>query len=322
MQMSVAVAAALALGVSAATPLFAQQFPAKPVRIVVPFPAGGAYDVAARIIAQRMGAGLGQNVLVENRPGAGTVVATEYVARQPADGYTLLMVGPSFTIIPAVRSKLSFDAAKDFRAVAQVISLPVAFSVHPSLPARSLKELIALARARPGEIAYGTAGPGTVHHMIGEMFKLAAKVDIVHTPFQGGAPAVIAAVGGHITMLVVNVTEMAPFVRSGKLRGLVVTSRERAEVMPDTPTVIEAGFPQLEATNWSGLIAPSATPAAVVARLNAEVVRVLALAEVRESFKVQSLAPAPGTPEQFGELLKNDAARFARIVREAKITVD
>lgn len=305
-----------------AGPLFAQGFPAKTVRIVVPFPAGGAFDIAARIVTQRMAPGLGQNIVVENRPGGGTVVATDYVARAPADGYTVLMVGPSFAILPAIRSKLPFDPVKDFKPVAQVISLPVAIAVHPSLPARSLKELIALARARPGEIAYGTSGPGTMHHLLGEMFRLAAKIDLTHAPYQGGAPAVTAAVGGHITMLMVNVAEMGPFVKIGKLRGIVVTTPERAEAMPDVPTMREAGFPELEATNWSGFVIPNATPRAAVTRLNAETVRALGMAEVRESMRIQGMSPAPGTPERFAELIRTDAARYAKVVREAKVTVD
>jgi tripartite-type tricarboxylate transporter receptor subunit TctC len=318
-------ASALALTliiIGLAGPLFAQGFPAKTVRIVVPFPAGGAFDIAARIVTQRMAPGLGQNIVVENRPGGGTVVATDYVARAAADGYTVLMVGPSFAILPAIRSKLPFDPVKDFKAVAQVISLPVAIAVHPSLPARSLKELIALARARPGEIAYGTSGPGTVHHLLGEMFKIAAKIDLTHAPYQGGAPAVTAAVGGHITMLMVNVAEMGPFVKIGKLRGIVVTTPERAEAMPDVPTMREAGFPELEATNWSGFVVPSATSQAAVSRLNAETVRALGMAEVRESMRIQGMSPAPGTPERFAELIRTDAARYAKVVREAKVTVD
>jgi tripartite-type tricarboxylate transporter receptor subunit TctC len=314
--------AATAFGVLAVVPSFAQQYPAKTIRLVVGFPAGGAYDVAARIVVQRMAPGLGQSVLVENRPGAGTIVATEYVARQPADGYTILMVGPSFATLPALRSKLPFDTAKDFKAVAQVISLPVAIAVHPSLPARTLQQLIALARARPGELAYGTAGPGTIHNLIGEMFKLATKIDIIHAPFQGGAPATTAAVGGHIMMLVVNVAEMAAFVRMGKLRAVVVTTGERAEAMPETPTMREAGFPQLEATNWSGFMAPAATPQAIVARLNEETGRALRMPEVRESLKVQGMSPASGTPDDFADLIRKDAARFAIVVRDAKMTVD
>ncbi len=322
MKMASRAVALASLGLLAVMPSFAQHYPSKAIRVVVGFPAGGAYDVAARIVTQRMAPGLGQSVLVENRPGAGTVVATEYVARQAGDGYTVLMVGPSFATLPALRTKLPFDPAKDFKAVAQVISLPVAIAVHPSLPVKTLKELIALARARPGELAYGTAGPGTVHNLIGEMFKLAAKVDIIHAPYQGGAPATTAAVGGHIMILLVNVAEMQAFVHMGKLRAIVVTTAERAEAMPDTPTMREAGFPQLEATNWSGFVVPAATPQPVIARLNEETVRALGMAEVREGLRVQGMSPAPGTPEQFTDLIRKDAARYAIVVRDAKMTVD
>lgn len=315
---------ALTLACVAPTLVCAQSaaYPARPVRVVVPFPAGGAYDVAARIVTQRMGPALGQNVVVENRPGGGTVVATDYVARAPADGYTVLMVGPSFAILPAVRSKLPFDTAKDFKAVAQVIALPMAISVHPSLPVKSVKELVALAKTRPGQIAYGTAGPGTVHHMVGELLKTSARIDITHAPFQGGAPAVTATAGGHIMMVLVNVAEMAPMVKIGKLRGIAVTSPDRAEAMPDTPTMRESGFPQLEATNWSGFVMVTATPAPIVTRLNAETGKALAMPEVKEALRVQGMGPTPGTPEQFAELIRSDAARYARVVREAQITVD
>ncbi|HEV8520687.1 MAG TPA: tripartite tricarboxylate transporter substrate-binding protein, partial [Burkholderiales bacterium] len=209
-----ALAAALTMGLACAGSALAQGFPSKAVRIVVPFPAGGSFDITARILAQRMGPTLGQNVVVENRPGGGTVVATEYVARLPADGYTLLVVGPSFVINPALRSKLPFDPAKDFKAVSQTIALPMAIAVTPSLPVKSLNDLIALAHSRPGEIAYGTSGPGTSHHLIAEQFGLLTKSRFVHTPYQGGAPAAVATVGGHSPMLLVNVAEMAPYIKS------------------------------------------------------------------------------------------------------------
>lgn len=195
----------MALGSATA---LAQEFPSKVVRIIVPFPAGGSFDITARVLAQRMQ--LGQNVLVENRPGGGTVIGTDYVARSPADGPTVLMIGPSFTMHSALRSKLPFDTEKDFKAVGQAIALTMVIAVNPSLPAKTLKEYIALARARPGEISYGTSGPGTSHNLLGEALKLAAKVNIVHAPFQGEAPAVTAAVGGHITGVLVNVTSTAP----------------------------------------------------------------------------------------------------------------
>jgi tripartite-type tricarboxylate transporter receptor subunit TctC len=265
---------------------------------------------------------LGQNVVVENRPGGGTVVATEYVARLPADGYTLLVVGPSFVINPALRSKLPFDPAKDFKAVSQTIALPMAIAVTPSLPVKSLNDLIALAHSRPGEIAYGTSGPGTSHHLIAEQFGLLTKSRFVHTPYQGGAPAAVATVGGHSPMLLVNVAEMAPYIKSGKLRLLAVTSPERDDLAPNVPTMRESGFPELEAANWSGIVIATATPAEAVLRLNAEIVRALGLAEVRDLLKSQSMHAMPSTPEQFATLLRTDGARYAKIAREANVKVD
>jgi len=298
----------------------AQGFPVKPVRIVVPFPAGGSFDLTARMLAQRMQ--LGQNVIVENRPGGGTVIGTEFVARSPADGYTVLMIGPSFTMLSALRNKLPFEAEKDFKAMSQVIALPMVIAVNPSLPAKTLKEYIALARAHPGEISYGTSGPGTSHNLLGEAFKLAANVNIVHAPFQGEGPAVTAAVGGHISGVLVNLMATAPYIKAGRLRALVVTMPEREALIPDVPTAREAGHPEIEATNWSGFVVPSATPAATVARLNAETVRVLNLPEVRENMRTVGLIPAPSTPEQFAALLRSDGARYGKIARAANVRLD
>ena len=300
----------------------AQTFPSKPVRIVVPFPAGGSFDVTARLLAQRMQPALGQNVIVENRPGGGTVIGTEYVARQPADGYTMLMIGPSFTSHAALRSRLPFDTDRDFRAVSQVIGLTMAIAVNPSLPAKSMKELVALAKSRPGDISCGTSGPGTSHHLLLEALKLAAKIDIVHAPFQGAAPAVPAAVGGHVTALLLNVSDMAPFIKAGKLRALVVTSKNREAAMPDVPTAREAGHLEIEAINWSGFVVHSATPAGAVARLNAETVKALNLPEVRDLLRAQTLVATPGTPEEFAALIKSDGERYRRIIREANVRAE
>ncbi len=298
----------------------AQQYPSKPVRIVVPFPAGGSFDVTARIIAQRMQ--LGQNVLVENRPGGGTVIGTEYVARQPGDGYTILSIGPSFTMHHAVRSKVPFDTEKDFKAVAQAMGLTMAIAVNPSLPVKNMKEYLALARARPGEISYGTSGPGTSHNMLGEALKLAHKVNIVHTPYQGEVPAVTAAVGGHITGVLVNLFATAPFIKGGRLRALAVTSAERDALVPDVQTAREAGVPEIEAINWNGYVVHAATPAAVISRLNAEINKVLSTPEVRELMRSQGMIAAAGSVEQFAALLKSDGARYSRIAREANVRLD
>lgn len=300
----------------------AQAFPSRPVRIVVPFPAGGSFDVTARILAQRMQAALGQNVIVENRPGGGTVIGTEYVARQPADGYTILMIGPSFTSHAALRSRLTFDTDRDFRAVSQVIGLTMAIAVNPTLPAKNMQELVALARKRPGDVSCGTSGPGTSHHLLLEALKLAAKIDIVHAPFQGAAHAVPAAVGGHISALLLNVSDMAPFIKTAKLRALVVTSKEREPEMPGVQTAKEAGHAEIEAINWSGFVVHSATPAGAVARLNAETVKALNLPEVRELLRAQTVVPTPGTPEEFAALIKADGDRYRRIIREANVRVE
>ena len=311
-------AAALAAA-SLAAPAVSQEFPAKPVRIVVPFPAGGSFDIMSRMLAQRMQ--LGTNVIVENRPGGGTVIGTEYVARQP-DAHTLLCIGPSFTMHHALRSKVPFDTARDFKAVTQAIGLPMIVAVHSSLPVKSMKEYLALAKARPGEMTYGTSGPGTSHNMLGEALNLAANVKITHTPYQGEAPAVIAAAGGHITGVLVNVFSVAPFVKQGKLRGLAVTSAERDALVPDTPTAREVGIPQIEAINWAGYVVPAGASAASIARLNAEIVKQLGSQDVREALKVQGLIAMPSTPEQFAALIRSDGERYTKIAKAAGVRLD
>ena len=311
--------AAVASAALSIAPAVAQEFPAKPVRIVVPFPAGGSFDVMSRMLAQRMQ--LGANVIVENRPGGGTVIGTEYVARQP-DAHTLLCIGPSFTMHHALRSKVPFDTSRDFKAVTQAIGLPMIVAVHSSLPVKSMRDYLALAKARPGEMTYGTSGPGTSHNMLGEALNLAANVKITHTPYQGEAPAVIAAAGGHITGVLVNVFSVAPFVKQGKLRGLAVTSPERDSLVPEVPTAREVGVPQIEAINWAGYVVPAGASAASIARLNAEIVKHLNAPDVRESLKAQGLMAMPSTPEQFAALLKSDGDRYTKIAKAANVRLD
>jgi tripartite-type tricarboxylate transporter receptor subunit TctC len=315
-----ALAAVLAVQCCLGAHALAQEFPSKPVRIVVPFPAGGSFDIMSRMLAQRMQ--LGQNVIVENRPGGGTVIGTEYVARQAPDGHTLLCIGPSFTMHHALRSKLPFDTDRDFKAVTQAIGLPMIVAVNATLPAKTIKEYIALAKSRPGEITYGTSGPGTSHNMLGEALKLAAGVNITHTPYQGEGPAVTAAVGGHITGVLVNLFSTAPYIKAGRLRGLVVTSVQRDPLVPDVPTAREVGYPEIEATNWAGFVVPSATPASAITRLNAELVKALNQPEVRDTMKLQGLIPTPGTPEQFAALIKSDGARYTKIAKAANVRLD
>jgi len=304
------------------TAVHAQTFPSKSLHIIVPFPPGGAADITSRLLGEHMGKGLGQSVIVENRPGGGAVIGYELGARAPGDGHTLLVVFPSFIINPAVKQGLKYDPLRDFKAVGQTISLSMAFAVNPSVPAKSIQELVAFARAKPGEIAYGTPGAGTTHHVIGEMFRLAANINIVHAPFQGEISALTAAAGGHLPMVFVNASAIAPFAKSGKIRPLAVTTPERAEVLPDVPTMREAGYPEIESTNWSGLVVPAATPPSAISRLNAELVRALRNAEIQEKLKTYGMSPAPGTPEQFGAFLQSEAARYAKVVREAGIKAD
>ncbi len=316
-------ASALIISLAAfASAVHAQTFPSKSLRIIVPFPPGGAADITSRLLGEHMAKGLGQAVIAENRPGAGAVIGYELAARATGDGHTLLVVFPSFIIQPAVKQGLQFDPLKDFKAVGQTISLSMAFAVNPSVPVKSIQELVALARAKPGEIAYGTPGTGTTHHVIAEMFRLAAKINIVHAPFQGEIPAITAAAGGHIPMVFVNASAVAPFAKSGKMRALAVTTPERAEVLPDVQTMREAGFPEIESTNWSGLVVPVATPSAAISRLSAELVLALRNAQVQEKLKTYGMSPAPGTPEQFAALLQFESARYAKVVREAGIKAD
>jgi tripartite-type tricarboxylate transporter receptor subunit TctC len=313
---------ALAVAVGLAGGVQAQTFPSKPLRIIVPFPPGGAADVTARVVGEHMAKGLGQNILIENRPGAGAVIGYEAGAKAPGDGYTMLVVFPSFVINAFVRSNLQYQPSRDFKAVGQTISVPMAISVHPSVPAKTMKELIALARARPGELGYGTPGAGTTHHFVGEMLAVAARVKFNHVPYSGGAPSLTAAAGGHVPVLISNVSEIVPIAKLGKLRTLVVTTAERAETLPEVPSYSEAGFPQLAIANWAGIMVPAATPPAVITRLNSEMVSGLRSTPIQDRLKVLGMFTTPGTPEQFETLLKSESARYAKAVQDAGIKLD
>ena len=304
-----------------AAPAQAQSFPSRPIHVVVPFPPGGAADLSSRLIADQMSQGLGQPVIVDNRPGGSTVIGNEIVARSAPDGHTLLVTFPSFLISSMLR-KVPYDPLKDFKAVSQVISVPMGIAVSIALPVKSFDELLALAKAKPGSIAYGTPGTGTTQHIAVEMLKQRAGVDFTHAPFQGEAPALNAVAGGHVPMALVNASAIAPFAKAGKVRALVVTTRDRADVLPDVPTYREVGFADLEVTNWAGIVVPAQTPAPVIARLNAEIVKALRNPEVQDKLKTLGMQPAPGTPEQFGAFLQSEAARYAKVVREAGIKAE
>jgi len=312
----------VALLIAAPWAVHAQSFPSKSVRIIAPFPPGAGTDTLARTLAGPLTKSLGQSIVVENRPGGGTVVGTEVAARAPADGHTLLIIANSFTINPAVRSKLPYDARKDFSGVARLASTPMVFAVHPSVPAKTLKELIALARARPGELTWASSGAGTGHHLAGELFKSLAKIDMIHVPYQGGAPAALAVVGGHTSVLLVNVLSVAPQAAAGRLRPLAVTSLERVDVLKEVPTVAESGFPGFETAIWFGSVVPGATPKEAVNRLSAEILRALQLPEVKDVIAKGGLNPAPLGAVEFEAFLRAEMQRNEKIARSVNLRID
>jgi len=300
----------------------AQEFPSKPVRFISPFAPGGGTDTLGRALAPPLTRALGHNVIVENRPGASTVIGTDLVARAPADGYTMLIMSPSFTVNPFIRSKLPYDALRDFSGLTRLVQTAMVIAAHPSVPAKSLKELVALARANPGTLNYGTASIAGAQRLAGELFKNVAKVDITHVPFNGGAPATLSTVGGHTTLLVTNIIEAAPNARAGRLRVLGVTTIKRSEVMPEVPTIAESGYPGFDAGNWFGVVVRSGTPKPILDRLHAEILRALDLPEVREPLLKQGLAPATTAPAQFDAFIRSEMERNATILKTLNLKVE
>ena len=301
----------------------AQAFPTKLVRIVVPQTPGGASDILARIVAQRLNAIWGQAVIVENKPGAGGVVGTEIVAKSPADGYTLLMsYAGTQAINPSLYAKLPFDSVEDFQPIATVASLPFAIVVHPSVPARNFQEFVALVRQKPGEITYGSSGNGSVNHLIGEMVNAEFGIRMVHVPYRGIAPAMNDLVSGQIQAAVPTLPSAIPFVAQGSARALVVTSAARAPAAPDVPTLAESGAPGFDVDPWFGLLAPAGVPAAIVTQINVDVGKVLAEPEVRALFKAQGATPLVTTPAEFRTMLKSDVEKWAKVVKSSGAKLD
>jgi tripartite-type tricarboxylate transporter receptor subunit TctC len=314
----------LLLAAAPVVPGAAQEFPSNPVRFVVPLPAGGTMDIIARTVGQPVARALGQNVIVDNRPGGGGggIIGTEAVARAPADGHTVLFIGNGFTMNPALRAKLPYDTEKDFTAVARVASNPLVVSVHPSLPVTSLKQLVALARARPGELTFasGTAAGGL--RLNAERFRAAAGIDIVNVPYQGGVPAVTAVLGGHTSILIVNVSETVPHVASGRLRPLAITSLERNGALKEVPTVAESGYPGFEALMWYGVVARAAAPKGTIDRLSAEIIRAVQLPEVSDALDRQGLSVAAMRPAEFDAFIRAEMQSNGRIIRDIGLKVE
>ena len=300
----------------------AQTFPAKPIRWIVPFPAGGTGDFVVRTVSAPMMKSLGQSVIADFRPGGSTVIGTQLVARAPADGYTLLFVANSFTINPAVREKLPYDTLNDFTGVARIVTTPFIFAVHPSIPAKSLKELLALARSRPGEITYGTAAVGGGQHLATELLGQLAKVRLNHVPYQGIAPLMTATVGGHVMVAVANVPDIVPYAAAGRLRPLAVTSASRSPAMKDVPTVAEVGFPGYETELWIGAVMVRGAPREAVTRLSSEIARSLEQADVKDGLDKLGFTSAPLNPAQFNEFIRIELQRNEKIARQANIRID
>jgi tripartite-type tricarboxylate transporter receptor subunit TctC len=310
-----------AMGFGVSYNVAAQNYPVKPIRIIVPLAPGGPADLLARSVGVKLTEAWGQQVLVESRAGANGVVGTEYVAKSPPDGYTLVM-GTSGThgINASLYSKLPYDPVKDFAPIARVGYAPYLLVAHPSLPARNVKELIQLARARPGQVAW--AAGGAVSQLAADLFKSMAKVDVIIVPYKGNAPAIGATVAGETSLIFGAIAQAAPQVRGGRLRALAVSGAQRSAVVPDVPTINESGLPGYETGSWYGLLAPAGTPRTVVERLNAEVVRILQLQDVRNRLAAEAFDLPADTPEQFAAVVRAEVAKWAKVVKETGARAD
>ena len=315
-------AASLVFGLYAC-PATAQTYPAKPVRMMVPFPAGGGSDTMGRIVGNKLSERLGQQIVVENRPGAAGSIGADIVARAPADGYTLLLGSTSELVqYPNVNPKIPYDPVRDFAPITLVGTIPLVLVVHPSLPVRNVKDLVALAKGRPGEINFGSAGQGATTHLAVELFILLSKVKLTHVPYKGSPQAVADLVAGNVQLGIPTMPAALPFIKSGRVKVLAVSTAKRAANLPDVPTLAEAGVKGYEATLWTGILAPTGTPAPIIDRLNGEIAKVLALKDVQEALARQGAEAQSGTPAQFSAFIKSDYAKWARVVKESGIRIE
>jgi tripartite-type tricarboxylate transporter receptor subunit TctC len=300
----------------------AQSYPERAVRVVVPFPVGGGTDILARMMLQKLGERVGGSFIIDNRSGAGGTIGTELVAKAPPDGYTLLFASSSHTINPSVYRKLGYEPARDFAPVTIAASGPGILVVHPSVPAKSVKELIAFARTRPGQLNYASAGNGTPPHLSAELFKSMAKIEIVHVPYKGNTLAFVDLISGSVSLSFPTITSGLPPVRAGRLRALGVTSKQRSAVVPDVPTIAESGLAGYEAATWYGMLAPAATPAAVVTKLHQQMEEVLKLGDIREKLLAQGLEPVGNKPGEFASIIAAELAKWSRIVAAAGVKAE
>ena len=317
--MKSAIAIAFAAAALAAIDAPAQSYPQKTVRIVVPYAPGGNTDFTARVIAAKLTEVFGQQVVVENRPGGGTNIGSELVAKAPADGYTLLMGGASNAINMSFYPKMPYDTLRDFAPVILCVKGANVLSVHPSLPAKNLKELIALAKSNPGKLNYASSGLGSSNMMAGELLKLMAGVNIVHVPYKGNAPALTDTIGGQVEMIFSGVPALLPHIKSGRLRAIAIGSLKRFPALPDVPTIDASGLKGYEATTWFGLMAPAKTPLEIVTRLNTEIARIEASTEVHDRFMNEGIEPIGGSPGQFGAFIRAEIDKYAKVVKATNL---
>ncbi len=311
---------AAALMLNPLSVIAADAYPSKPLRMVITFPAGGPTDVVVRLISQRLTDQWGYPVIIDNRGGAGGIVGTEIVARAMPDGYTFLVgTAGGMTINPALRSDLSYDPFRDFSPVGMLVVNPQILVAHPTLAAKNIRELVALAKQKPGQLNFASAGTGTATHLGLELLKLTAGIDVVHVPYKGGAPAVTDLIGGQVQLLWVSIPSVLPHVKAGRLRALAVSTAKRTTSAPDVPTVTESGYPGFEYSNWNALFAPAGTPQPQLRKINAQVVAALSDPAVAQRLTAQGADPAPGTPEELGKYMRTDHERWKKVIRTANI---
>lgn len=300
----------------------AQNYPTKPIRMVVPSVAGGILDTVARTVAGKLSERLGQQVIIDNRPGAGSTIGSDIVAKSAPDGYTIAMVATSHAINPGVYSKLPYDTLKDFAPITHGVNLTNALVVHPSLPVNNVKELIALAKSQPGKLTFGSAGNGQSNHLSGELLKIMAGIDMTHVPYKGSAPALTDVLAGNISMMFVDILSALPHVKAGKLRLLAVTGFKRSAAVPEYPTVDESGVQGFNGNSWLGLVGRAGTPKEIIAKLSAETTKILQSPEVRERFLAQGVETVGGTPDQYQAFIEAEIPRWARAAKASGAKVD
>ena len=308
---------------AAALPVHAQNYPNRAMRMIVPFPPGGPNDILGRVVSQKMSESIGQQIVVDNRGGAGGIIGTEAAAKAAPDGYTLLFSGTAaLSINPGLHARLPYDPVKDFTPVSLLATAPSVLIVHPALPVKSVKEFIALARKRPGQLNYASAGIGTPPHLAGELFKSTAAIDITHVPYKGGGPALTDLLAGQVELYFSGISSALPMIKEGKVRAIAVTSQKRTAVLPDMPTIAESGLPGYEVGNWYAILGPAGLPRDVVARLNTEIVKALKAPDTHKRVLELGADPVGSTPEQLASYMKSEIAKWAKVIKSAGIKAE